>query len=216
VFKSAVRKTWTPGVDKMDQFEIVDPESYRLNEKFGSIVNQILVVLMLVCFGITVMRIMKAIDPGWRGEYLPFVVGLVSLESLYSFRLTLRWSNLKISAFTYYLIEIVVLMVVVKAILYVWYGPARFYVDLRMMQENLLGVFFDGEFALLILICFIFWFTARMFGRDLLEIEGDIYLLKADMEGLRSDRGAYRSRLVSRTFIIGLIMVFLRVLFASI
>jgi hypothetical protein len=186
----------------------IEPEPYHHNEKLSSLISQGLVVLMMICLGITLMQLARAVVPSWYGEYLPIVTGVISLEALYSFRLTRRLSDLNVSGFVYYLVEGLVLAIFIKILIYLWMGPAYLIVDLRMMESDFLGVFFNTEYVLVLMIGLLVWVSSRLFAQDFMEIEGDELLLKGDMDGLQSDRKANRSRLVSRIFSIGLLMVF--------
>jgi hypothetical protein len=188
-------------------------ESFNANEMLTLLASHLLVAGMMVCLAVAVRNLAERIVPGWQGGYIPWLALLVSGEALYSRRLVRRESDLLTSAFVYRLVEWVVMALLIKLYLVASTGLTLFLREMLSWGEGFLANFFDPEYMFVLFLAFIIWYLSGEFAGQLLELEGDRFLLEADVElGIISDRTAVRRGLVLRVLSIGMLMVLITAL----
>lgn len=189
-------------------------EVFRLNEFLSLTFSRVLLVMMMTCFGITLIQVVQAFIPNWDGSFLSGVCLIVSLESIVVQSRLRKASELEHSRSFYRLMEWVVIIILLKLFLYFRLGWDKFLSDLPNWSRNFFGSFFSPEYLISVLILFVVWGMTLWFVIDLEEIENDVTLVDAsDMGGYYSNRSAVRMRISSRFLYIGFFMVFMTALF---
>jgi hypothetical protein len=197
----------------MQKLEFAGIEIYRQNEKLAMWVNHILIVAMMVCLAITVRRLAQGIAPQWRGDYLPILVALISIETMYTWRMVRRQADVHLPVMVYRLVEWIVWLVLVKLFLYIWNGFDHLWTDLSNIWTDFFFTVLQEEYLFVILLLAVIWILSASFAKDLAEIEGDETLLElVDYEGFTSNRSATRKSLMNRIFVVGMTMVFMTIL----
>ncbi len=187
-------------------------EAFRLNERVSFFVNHTLVILMLASASLTVVQLLQRLDLNYHSYYLPVVTVFVSLESIISSKVVRRKSDLNVYDLTYYFIEAIILMFLIKGLLYIL-GVGSFFQDLSMWQVDFFTYFFTDEFIFVLIFSAVIWILARSFASDLFELEVDEAIYKGvEIEAYPSDRGATNKRLMTRVFGVGFVMVFITAL----
>lgn len=191
-------------------------EDYRKNERTAFYINHALVILMMVSAGFAVMLFLIAFVPAYRGAYLPILCAFISLESIYTSRIMRRWADLNVYGFTYWVVEWVVILILLRLFLYVWGGFSGLLTALSQFEENFLVVFFDGEMMITTLIVFFIWLASGIFARDLMELEGiEAMITESDMEAYIVDRSKIRKNLVTLVLVVGFIIVLLSTIYSA-
>jgi hypothetical protein len=188
-------------------------ESFNANEMLALWASRILVAGMMVCLAIAVRNLAERIVPGWQGGYIPWMALLVSAEAQYSRRLVRRESDLYTSSLVYRLGEWVVIALLIKLYLAFSSGLSLFLREMLSWGEGFWANFFDPEYVFALFLAFIIWYLSGSFAVQLFELEGDRFLLEADIEvGIISDRTAARRGLALRVLLIGMLLVFITAL----
>ena len=183
-------------------------ESFQVNEWLSMLASQLLVIGMMVCLATSVRNLAQRIVPAWRGEYVPWLALILSLEAIYSRRLLRRESDLFTSTFVYRLGEWVVIAMLIKLYLAASTGLGLFLQEMLSWGQAFLTNFFDAEYLFVLFLSFIIWYLSGDYASLLMELEGDRFLLEGDVEiGIVSDRTATRKSLAMRYLAIGMVVV---------
>ncbi len=188
-------------------------ETFRFNERVTGIAGHAIVAAMMYCASISVMQVVQRLLPGWQGGYLPWLCLIVSLEAMYTQHRIRRPTELERSVLAYRAIEIVVILIGIKAFFYLWRGVDQLWIDLPLWRENFIENFFEAEYLFAIMVTLVIWIISGQFAEDLVNLEGDEILLTSEsLEGLVSNRGGTRAQLSTRVLSIGAVMVILTAL----
>jgi hypothetical protein len=188
-------------------------EFFNTNERLTRLASHFLVAGMMVCLAIAVRNLAERIAPGWQGGYIPWMALLLSAEAQYSRRLVRRESDLYTSSLVYRLGEWVVIGLLIKLFLASSTGLSLFLREMLSWGEGFWANFFDPEYVFVLFLAFVIWYLSGNFAGQLLELEGDRFLLEADIEvGIISDRTAVRRGLALRVLTIGMLMIFITAL----
>jgi hypothetical protein len=176
------------------------------NENVSIWVLHVLVAAMVTCLSIGILQFARQLVPGFDGSYLPVIAALISIEALISWRRTRRWSDMDVMGMTYWVIEWVVLMVFIRVFLFAWRG--QYLAELNQFGDSFLAAFFDGDMWFASLIGLIVWAVSGLFEKDIIDIEGDVSVLRENEVGMvLTDRRTTRRAMVGRVFGIGFLMV---------
>ena len=185
-------------------------KSIRWNERVSTLVSHLMVSLMLACVMITLVQFGRYLVPNWRAGYLPWVTLLVSLDAMYTKRAVRKISLFSLEWVIYRGVEIVVLLVGLKILLYLIRAPAQLWLDLAGGPVAFFENFFGDEYLLAAGLVLLFWVFAGEFAEDLGELEGDERLLAGNYAvNVSQERRVVRQRLVNRIFAFGIGMVIL-------
>lgn len=186
------------------------PRLLRSNERYTMLMSHLLVLAMAMCVVALFIQFGQRLVPGWDAGYLYVVTFLVALEAMYSRRTLYRVMPLSITWFRHRIAEWVVILVALKALLYLLRGTEQFWIDVQLWPQAFFVNFFSGEFLGAAAIAWVAWSITGMFTGVLLDLEGDV--LFADDESrsvLLSDRPGARQRLAERFFLVGGLMIFM-------
>lgn len=185
-------------------------ESIRWNEKVATFVSHWLVSLMLTCVMITLVQFGEYLFPNWQGGYLPWVALVVALEAMYTKREARRLNLFSLEWVVYRGVELVVLFLGLKLILYLLREPAQLWIDLSSWQQDFFSNFFSGEYLIASALMFTFWVLAGQFAEDLADLEGDEKLMEGVYPvNITAERSQIRQQLVDRIIVYGAGMVIL-------
>jgi hypothetical protein len=183
-------------------------ENLRLNERFAGLFCRLLVAVMMACLMVTVDYFGQRLAPGWRGEYLPYAAFFIAIEAMFTKQRTRSLAPFSGEWLAFRLAELVLLLIGLKALLYLLRGPGQFFTDLGLWQHNFLEAFFQGEFLLACVLAVFVWAASGLYADDLVEMTGDEILLGSEIPpGLATERMNARQGLVDRTFFLGIVMV---------
>ena len=185
-------------------------EVFRSNERLSSLFCAFFVAVMMACLGASALALGQRLLPGWNGGFLPWFCFIVSLEAIFSQRRLSHATDLDTPVAVYRLVELVVVMVGLKAAIYLWQGWGQLRADLPLWQEDFFGSFLDMQYLLSLLVVALVWILSTNFADDLAGMEGDEMILQAEsLEAITSNRGTVQQRLANRVFAVGVGMVFI-------
>jgi hypothetical protein len=180
----------------------------RRNERPSIFATHFLVSVMLVCLASLLVQVGQRLAPGWDGRYLVIVAFLAAVESFITKRSLKRASVFSSTWLTRRGIELIVMLVVLKATLYLLRDPSQFWRDLPTWRTDFLNHFFTGEYFVAVMFVILIWLIGGAFTDSLLELEGDAEFIEEEARiGLRSDRPAARQQLTRQFFVVGGIML---------
>ncbi|HEY5571383.1 MAG TPA: DUF4129 domain-containing protein [Anaerolineales bacterium] len=185
-------------------------ESLRWNERVSSRVSHLLVGLMLTCLMITLVQFGEYLFPTWNGGYLPWATFVIALEAMYTKRAARNILILSREWAIYRGVELVVLLLALRVLLFLLGEPARSGLGLDAWQRDFFGNFFSGEYLIAAIMALIFWMLAGQFSEDLAELEGDEKLLAGEIPvNMSQERSRVRQQMVERIILYGAGMVIL-------
>lgn len=185
-------------------------EAIRLNERVSTLASHLLVCAMLACAMITLVEFGHYLVPDWRAGYLPWVTIVFCLDAMYTKRAIRKIALFSLEWAIFRGVEIVVLLLGLKVLLYLIRGPAQLWADLAGGPQVFLENFFDGDYLVSAGLLLLAWMTAGDFAEDLGELEGDESLLAGDYAvSISQERKGVRRRLMNRIFSLGIGMVVL-------
>jgi hypothetical protein len=170
--------------------------------------NYFIVSVMMACVAAGMVGLGRAFAPTWNGDYLVVVVFLITFESLYTARATRKiavpsreWLSVRAS-------EVIAIVILLKALIYVLRGPAQLLQDLQLWQDDFLANFFTGEYLAAVVIVISLWLLSRTFNQELLELEADDATLERERRfEFRVDRNAFRKQLMLKVVLTGTVLV---------
>ena len=131
----------------------------RRNGWADNFFRPLLVTIMILSFNISLVNLVRLVNPAWRGTYLLVGILLVTMEAVYSYRVMQSWRLVRGSPFQYRLAEWMVLIVMLK--LLSWFGkPAP------LMWAELEAIWYDPlniinvEFYILVCLAILAWSAA--------------------------------------------------------
>jgi hypothetical protein len=185
-------------------------KSIRWNERVSMLASHLLVSVMLACVMITVVQFGHYLVPDWRAGYLPWVTLVICLDAMYTKRAVRGIALFSLEWIIYRGVEIVVLLVGLKILLYLIRAPAQLWLDLAGGPVTFFANFFSGEYLIATGLVLLFWVFAGEFAEDLGELEGDESLLAGNYAvNVSQERRVVRQRLMNRVFTFGIGMVIL-------
>lgn len=182
-------------------------EAFRVNQRHSMIFCSFLVVGMMVCFTIAFEQVGQRINPDWHGGYLPWLGGLVAIESMYSQHNARKRKGQE--RWIYYLSEWILIAIVLKFLLYGINNPGQILVDLPRWEEDF-TTFFEGEYLVVLVLVFLVWGISSLELSDLNNLqvrEDELYVDRPDL--IASDREGTRQQMAERVMIFGAVMVVL-------
>jgi hypothetical protein len=146
---------------------------------------------------------------GWQGDYYPWLIFLLAVESLYTVQVIRRrmLDPFDIEWWLYRGSEWVVITLLMKLLLYFVNGFEPFLADLRSWQENF-SLFFDYELLFLLISGWLLWGITGTFEADLFRLQTrPSDTMWEDAGDFELDRLATRQQIFSRIFGLGIVMV---------
>lgn len=186
------------------------PRFLRSNERNTILVSHLLVLAMSMCVVALFIQFGKRLVLTWDAGYMYVVAFLVALEAMYSRRTLYRVMSLSPTWFRHRIAEWVVILVALKALLYLLRGTEQFWIDVQLWSKAFFVNFFSGEFLGAAVIAWVAWSITGMFTGVLLDLEGDEFFADDESRAvLLSDRPGARQRLAERFFLVGGLMIFM-------
>ncbi len=182
--------------------------SFLRNERLSILVSYLLVSVMLVCLTSLLVQFGQRLAPGWDGRYLLVVAFVAALESMAATRSLQRTAVFSRAWLARRGSEFIVMLITLKAALYLLRDPAQFWRDLPAWRSDFINQFFTGEYLVVVVFVLLVWFVGGSFTDCLRELEGDAEFIEEETRhGLQSDRPAARQRLARQIFTLGGLMI---------
>ena len=114
-------------------------ELFRWNERSASLIQNLLVILMLACFSVSLVQLGEHLVPGWNGGYLVIVSSLVAIEASYSRRAVKGIVFFTPEWFRFRGVEWVMLLVGLKLGIYLVHGIGQLWIDIPLWSADFVG-----------------------------------------------------------------------------
>lgn len=181
-------------------------ESVQANETVSIWVVHALVAAQMACVGLALLHFVRQLSPGFNPIYLPGLTVLLSIEAMITWRRTRRSTDLDYNGVIFWIVEWVVLLVTIRLFLFLWRG--QFALEIQQFRSSPVAAFLDGEMVFASLAGFFAWVISGFHERDLLDLEGDVTILRETEVGtVVSDRQVTRRGMINRVFGVGFILV---------
>lgn len=158
----------------------------------------LLLTIMIMCFNISLVNLVRLFNPAWRGTYFLIGMLLVTVEAIYSYRILKLYRSRDTSIWRYRTAEWVVLILILKTLSYANKPMAFIVADLQAMWQNPLNVV-SLEFYVMLLLALGIWTAAT---NTIADFEA-LY----DPFTLRTGTSAPLERLATRFFWGGILLV---------
>ena len=195
------------------------PFHLELNQKTANLTSYFILAVMMTCISISFIQLMQWMMPGWtrvdiqnsavlsipsQWGFLPFVVFLISLESIFSRPIARELEGREKAI--YHFAEWITIAIAIKLVLYIVHGFNLLPLDLARWQNDLL-YFFEGEYFPALLCVAFLWGICRFSANNIDELNIEPEDQSWDLGKLQNSRTAIRGRLVDRLLWSGIIMV---------
>jgi hypothetical protein len=179
-------------------------------ERPAILASYLIVGAMMACLAVSLVQLGELAFPGWGGGYLVALGFLVALESMYS-RRALKGRYFPEPEWLWYRgSEAVVIALAVKLFYYLQHGLGRLWLDIPLWFQDFFAHFSTTEFGFGCLVMALVWAVSGQFASDLIVLEVDERLLRAEAEsGIYEQRDQARERIASAALGIGVVMIVL-------
>jgi len=166
------------------------------------------VALMMVCITYIGLQVAQRFIPQWDGSYLLGINLFVTLETMFALRLASRSQNPVHEWLLITLTQWVIILIGVKALLYLWNQPAQILRDVLEWDENFFASFFTLEYSIAILCAFFTWLLSGLFCEFWNQVSSTSEQLDLERQGVWvKDRAALRRGLVTAIFNLGILLM---------
>ncbi len=185
-------------------------ESLSWNEKISTQASYLLVAGMMTCLLSTLALLGQAIAPDWQGGYFGPLAFIISLEALYVYQSRRRLTFPEAEWFGFFAAEWGMIVVVLRALIYIKQGLAQLWIDLSSGPNGFLEGFFNGEFTAALIGVILIWFLTNWFADLLAPLRNDATLvILAGGADTSVERHAVRRQLANMVLVIGVFMALL-------
>lgn len=174
------------------------------------IYHRLLAAVMLACLAVPVGLVVYHVFDIRPISYLPVVVFLVALESMYSHYQMREISITSLKWWAYHLAELLVWIILTKLLLYALYGFDRLWIDLPAWRQDAAIFFNDPEYLFLVVTVIGVWMLSGELESLFSSLEYDEQYLQVEIDtGFSEERMELRQRLANLVIACGGLMVFL-------
>ncbi len=138
----------------------------------------LLTVVMIMCFNISLVNLVRLIDPTWRGTYFLIGILLTTIEAIYSYRVLKLLRSRGISILRYRLAEGAILILLLKILSFADKAAGQVWLELQAAWQNPNNLF-SPEFGVILMLAFIAWLAATNTTDDFEELH-DPYTFRSE------------------------------------
>lgn len=138
----------------------------------------LLITVMIMCFNLSLVNLVRMVNPAWRGTYFLLGMLLTTVEGLYSYRVLKVLRTRGVSTVRYRLAEGVILLLLLRLLSWAETPLAEIWLQLQAMWQDP-GRFVDIEFYVLLLLGLLAWIVATNTMVDFEELH-DPYTFHSD------------------------------------
>ncbi len=175
--------------------------------------NYLIVALMLTCATGALVGVIQALAPRWNGAYVLIVCFIVAIEAQYTARIMRRIHFPSREWVSYRVGEVVTILILLKALIYLMRGPGQLLADLQLWQQDFLINFFNGEYLLACVMVIAVYLVSNQLCGDLYELEADDEKLERERKNdFRNDRAGLHKQLTLKVVLIAAVMIIVTLL----
>ena len=184
----------------MDPYYVTEAElpPIKRNPWADNFFRPLLITIMIMCFNISVVNLVRVINPEWRGTFFLLGMLIATVEAIYSHRVLTRIRSRHISILRYRVAEWVLLILVLKLLSFADKPLSFIWANLQAMWWNPIDVI-NLEFYVMLVLALLSWLVAT-------ETISDFDKL-SDPYTFRSSNILPLERLTARYFWGGLLLV---------
>lgn len=164
-----------------------------------AVFQPLVVATMMTCLAVSVVQLLHVLVPTWSGVYLTLIVFLAALEAVAAGRLVRRHRLRGRELLGFRAGEWLLILIALKLGSYAAQGVDTLLADITLWREDI-GHLFTIEYFVAIFLTLLAWAMAT-------SIESDLTELAVPDVGVPSDREGIRSRLMTRFYQGGLILL---------
>ncbi|MDX1524223.1 MAG: DUF4129 domain-containing protein, partial [Anaerolineae bacterium] len=138
----------------------------------------LLITVMIMCFNLSLVNLVRMVNPAWRGTYFLLGMLLTTVEGLYSYRVLKHLRSRGVSVLRYRLAEGAILILLLRLLSWAGTPLAEIWLQLQAMWQDP-GRFVDFEFYVLLILGLIAWGAATNTMADFEELH-DPYTFRSD------------------------------------
>jgi hypothetical protein len=185
--------------------------NYQANINVSRTISNVLISLMMASVAVGFVQFGERMSPEWHGRYLPVVAFIISLEAIYTRRQTRELEGRQ--RWFFHISEWIAIAIALKIFIYLIHDPRQILVDIPYWQKDFLLYFFSGEYLLAIIVTAVVWLIAKFNAREFDDLHEREYDATWDELGkVQNALHGIRAKIVSRTYMIGMLVVALAVL----
>jgi len=144
----------------------------------------LLVTVMIMSFNVSLVNLVRLVNPAWRGIYFLVGIFIVTLEAIYSYRILKQRRSFEVgSMLRYRLAEWVLLIVILKLLNFAGKSAAAIWAELEVLWYDPLN-FINLEFYLVIILAMLAWSTVTTTMDDFEALYDPYSIHTRPMEGL--------------------------------
>ena len=142
----------------MDTFSLAEVKIKRLKRNWwiDFFLKPLLITVMIMCLAISVVNLVRLIDPTWNGTYLLIAILLVTVEAIYSYRILQRYPSWRVSRLRFRLAEACMLLIILKLLNFANTPWPRLKAQLQATWQDP-TVLFNLEFTVMLFLAAIAW-----------------------------------------------------------
>ncbi len=130
----------------------------------------LLITIMIMCFNISLVNLVRLFNPAWRGTYFLIGMLLTTVEAIYSYRVLRSWRSRGISILRYRIGEWTVLFLMLRILSFAGKPIPRIWAELQLIWQDPFNNFITIEFFILWMLAFIAWLVATNTMADFEEL----------------------------------------------
>jgi hypothetical protein len=183
------------------------------NEKTTRAISYVLLLLMMVCFVMTINSLVQNAMPSWPSGIISGVILFIVLDRFYTYQSFKPLTPLGADWMKSFGAQWVIILLFVRLLLSYANGPDAFMADMSLFARGQAAAFFSPEFIVTVLLAFLAWYLPGQFLDLLDELGLDQELaLREDLAPSQSDLLPPHQRLANLTFSTGIALVILATL----
>jgi hypothetical protein len=155
-----------------------EPLQLKPNPWASNFFRPLLLTVMIMCFNISLVNLVRLFNPAWNGLYFLLGMLLTTVEAIYSYRMLRRYRARGGSLLRYRLAEAAVLILMLKLLSFADKSPAQIGLELQLLWQEP-GRLLNIEFYVLFVLALIAWLTATHTMEDF-EALHDPYFFRTD------------------------------------
>jgi hypothetical protein len=166
--------------------------------------------LMFACFTFILYKTIRSNDPDWNGTYIIFLAFLISIESTISKSIISKSDILNARPIISRISEWIVILVVVKASIYLYTGPNQFLIDIKIWQKDFSSFLLADGYILICFYLVFVWIISGVLSEMNNYFTLDPVRLDLERQGfVREERSNSRRKLMGWIFGMGSVMILL-------
>jgi len=146
---------------------IIPDEVIRVkrNPWADNFIRPLLITVMIMCINISLVNLVRLVNPAWRGSYFLLGMLITTVEAIYSYRVLQKYRTSGISVLRYRIAEAALLLLTLKLLSFMDKPLSLVLAQFRLMWQTP-SAFFDNELYMVLTLASLAWFAATFTVAD--------------------------------------------------